>query len=102
MLKSKKIWLVVILFIVTHIISACTCVYVCNKIFAVQFFSIYSKLNFKHCEDAKVLLKAIAQEIKKNPKAALEKIEKLQHQIPNSYEGFRTKEALEKAGFGQL
>ena len=102
MLKSKKIWLVVILFIVTHIITACGCVYVCKKIFATQFFSTYSRLNFKHCEDAKVLLKAIAQEIKKNPKAALEKIEKLERQIPESYEGFRTGEELEKAGFGQL
>ena len=38
-------------------------------------------------------------QIKKDPEQAIVKIEKLQQQIPNSYEGFRTKEELEKAGF---
>ena len=50
-------------------------------------------------EDTKLLLTAIANEIRKNPEQAIVKIEKLQQQIPNSYEGFRTKEELKKAGF---
>ena len=66
---------------------------------AIHVFSIYSSLNFKKIEDTKLLLTAIANEIRKNPEQAIVKIEKLQQQIPNSYEGFRTKEELEKAGF---
>ena len=42
-------------------------------------------------EDTKLLLTAIADEIKKDPEQAIVKIDKLQQQIPNSYEGFRTK-----------
>jgi Txe/YoeB family toxin of Txe-Axe toxin-antitoxin module len=56
-------------------------------------------MNFKKVEDTKLLLTAIADEIKKDPAQAIVKIEKLQQQIPNSYEGFRTKEELKKAGF---
>ena len=59
----------------------------------------YCHLNFKHVEDTKLLLTTIANEIKKNPEQAVVKIEKLYRQIPNSYEGFRTKEELENAGF---
>ena len=61
--------------------------------------SVYSNLNFKKIEDTKLLLTAIANEIRKNPEQAIVKIEKLQQQIPNSHEGFRAKEELEKAGF---
>ena len=64
-----------------------------------HIFSIYCNLNFKKIEDTKLLLTAIANEIRKNPEQAIVKIEKLQQQIPNSYEGFRTKEELKKAGF---
>ena len=64
-----------------------------------HIFSVYSNLNFKKIEDTKLLLTAIANEIRKNPEQAIVKIEKLQQQIPNSYEGFRTKEELKKAGF---
>ena len=64
-----------------------------------HIFSVYSNLNLKKIEDTKLLLTAIANEIRKNPEQAIVKIEKLQQQIPNSYEGFRTKEELEKAGF---
>ena len=47
-------------------------------------------------EDTKLLLTAIASEIRKNPEQAIAKIEKLRQQIPNSYEGFRTKKNWEK------
>ena len=99
MLKSKKFWLVVILIIVTNIGTAVGCMWVAKKIIAMHRFSIYSGMNFKKVEDIKLLLTAIADEIKKDPEQAIIKIEKLQQQIPNSYEGFRTKEELEKAGF---
>ena len=62
-------------------------------------FYIYSSMNFKKIEDTKLLLTAIVDEIKKDPAQAIVKIEKLQQQIPNSYEGFKTKEELKKAGF---
>ena len=61
--------------------------------------SVYSSMNFKKVEDTKLLLTAIADEIKKDPEQAIAKIEKLRQQIPYSYEGFRTKEELGKAGF---
>ena len=61
--------------------------------------SVYISMNFKKIEDTKLLLTAIADEIKKDPAQAIVKIEKLQQQIPNSYEGFRTKEELKKAEF---
>ena len=73
--------------------------FLAQKLTAIHVFSIYSSLNFKKIEDTKLLLTAIANEIRKNPEQAIVKIEKLQQQIPNSYEGFRTKEELEKAGF---
>ena len=47
-------------------------------------------------EDTKLLLTAIASEIRKNPEQAIAKIEKLRQQIPNSYEGFRTKKNWKK------
>ena len=99
MLKSKKFWIAVILIIVTNIGTAVGCMWVAKKITAMHKFSIYSSMNFKMIEDTKLLLTAIADEIKKDPVQAIVKIEKLQQQIPNSYEGFRTKEELEKAGF---
>ena len=99
MLKSKKFWLVVILIIVTNIGTAVGCMWVAKKITAMHMFSIYSSMNFKMIENTKLLLTAISDEIKKDPEQAIIKIEKLQQQIPNSYEGFRTKEELEKAGF---
>ena len=69
------------------------------KIIVLLILSVYSSMNFKKVEDTKLLLTAIADEIKKDPEQAIVKIEKLRQQIPNSYEGFRTKEELEKAGF---
>ena len=99
MLKSKKFWLVVILIIVTNIGTAVGCMWVAKKITAMHMFSIYSSMNFKMIENTKLLLTAISDEIKKDPEQAIVKIDKLQQQIPNSYEGFRTKEELEKAGF---
>ena len=99
MLKSKKFWLVVILIIVTNIGTAAGCMFLSKKITAMHIFYIYSRLNFKKVEDTKILLSAISNEIRKEPELAIIKIEKLQQQIPNSYEGFRTKEELEKTGF---
>ena len=99
MLKSKKFWLAVILIIVTNIGTAAGCMFLSKIITAMHIFSIYSRLNFKKIEDTKLLLSAISNEIRKDPEQAIIKIEKLQQQIPNSYEGFRTKEELEKAGF---
>ena len=99
MLKSKKFWIAVILIIVTNIVTAVGCMWVAEKTTAIHVFSIYSSMNFKKIEDTKLLLTAIADEIKKDPEQAIVKIEKLQQQIPNSYEGFRTAEELKKAGF---
>ena len=99
MLKSKKFWLAVILIVVTNIGSAVGCMFLAEKMTAIHIFSVYSSLNFKKIEDTKLLLTAIANEILKNPEQAIVKIEKLQQQIPNSYEGFRTKEELKEAGF---
>ena len=99
MLKSKKFWIAVILIVVTNIGTAVGCMWVAQKITAMHMFSIYSSMNFKMIENTKLLLSAIADEMKKNPEQAIIKIEKLQQQIPNSYEGFRTAEELEKAGF---
>ena len=99
MLKSKKFWLAVILIVVTNIGTAVGCMFLAQKMTAIHVFSIYSSLNLKKIEDTKLLLTAIANEIRKDPEQAIVKIEKLQQQIPNSYEGFRTKEELEKAGF---
>lgn len=99
MLKSKKFWLVVILIIATNIGTAAGCMWVAKKITALHIMSVYSSMNFKMIEDTKILLSAISNEIRKDPELAIIKIEKLQQQIPNSYEGFRTKEELEKAGF---
>ena len=99
MLKSKKFWIAVILIIVTNIGTAVGCMWVAKKITALHVMSVYCSMNFKKIEDTKLLLSAIADEMKKNPEQAIIKIEKLQLQIPNSYEGFRTKEELEKAGF---
>ena len=99
MLKSKKFWIAVILLIVTNIGTVVGCMWVAKKITALHIMSVYSSMNFKKVEDTKLLLTAIADEIKKDPEQAIIKIEKLQQQIPNSYEGFRTKEELEKAGF---
>ena len=99
MLKSKKFWLAVILIVVTNIGTAVGCMFLAQKMTAIHVFSVYSSLNLKKIEDTKLLLTAIANEIRKNPEQAIVKIEKLQQQIPNSYEGFRTKEELEKAGF---
>ena len=99
MLKSKKFWIAVILLIVTNIGTAVGCMWVAKKIITMHIFSIYSNMNFKMIEDTKLLLTAIADEIKKDPEQAIVKIDKLQQQIPNSYEGFRTAEELKKAGF---
>ena len=99
MLKSKKFWIAVILLIVTNIGTAVGCMWVDKKIAAFHIMSVYSSMNFKKVEDTKLLLTAISDEIKKDPEQAIVKIEKLRQQIPNSYEGFRTKEELEKAGF---
>ena len=99
MLKSKKFWLAVILIVVTNIGTAVGCMFLAQKMTAIHVFSVYSSLNFKMIEDTKLLLTAIASEIRQNPEQAIVKIEKLRQQIPNSYEGFRTKEELEKAGF---
>ena len=99
MFKSKKFWIAVILLTVTNIGTAVGCMFLAQKMTAIHVFSIYSSFNFKKIEDTKLLLTAIANEIRKNPEQAIVKIEKLQQQIPNSYEGFRTKEELEKAGF---
>ena len=99
MLKSKKFWLAVILIVVTNIWTAVGCMFLAKTMTAMHISSVYSNLNFKKIEDTKLLLTAIANEIRKNPEQAIVKIEKLQQQIPNSYEGFRTKEELEKAGF---
>ena len=99
MLKSKKFWLVIILIIVTNIGTAVGCMWVAKGITVLHIMSVYSSMNFKKVEDTKLLLTAISDEIKKDPEQAIVKIDKLQQQIPNSYEGFRTKEELEKAGF---
>ena len=99
MLKSKKFWIAVILIIATNIGTAAGCMFLAQKITVMRMFYIYSGMNFKKIEDTKLLLTAIADEIKKDPAQAIVKIEKLQQQIPNSYEGFRTKEELKKAGF---
>ena len=99
MLKSKKFWIAVILIIVTNIGTAVGCMFLAQKITALHVMSVYSSMNFKKIEDTKLLLSAIADEMKKNPEQAIIKIEKLQQQIPNSYEGFRTAEELKKAGF---
>ena len=99
MLKSKKFWIAVILLIVTNIGTAVGCMFLAKKITALHVRSVYISMNFKKIEDTKLLLTAIADEIKKDPAQAIVKIEKLQQQIPNSYEGFRTKEELKKAGF---
>ena len=99
MLKSKKFWLAVILIVVTNIGTAVGCIFLSKIMTEMHIFSVYSNLNFKKIEDTKLLLTAIANEIRKNPEQAIVKIEKLQQQIPNSYEGFRTKEELKKAGF---
>ena len=99
MLKSKKFWIAVILIIVTNIVTAGGCMWVAKEITALHIMSVYSSMNFKMIEDTKLLLTAIANEIKKDPGQAILKIDKLQQQILNSYEGFRTKEELEKAGF---
>ena len=99
MLKSKKFWIAVILIIATNIGTLVGCMWVAKKITALHIMSVYNSINFKKIEDTKLLLTAIANEIRKNPEQAIVKIEKLQQQIPNSYEGFRTKEELEKAGF---
>ena len=95
MLKSKKFWLVVILIIVTNIETAVGCMWVDKKIAAFHIMSVYSSMNFKMIEDTKLLLTAISDEIKKDPEQAIVKIDKLQQQIPNSYEGFKTKEELD-------
>ena len=99
MLKSKKFWITVIFIIVTNIGTAVGCMWVAKKITAMHMFFIYSSMNLKMIEDTKLLLTAISDEIKKDPEQAIVKIDKLQQQIPNSYEGFRTAEELEKAGF---
>ena len=99
MLKSKKFWLVIILIIVTNIGTAVGCMWVAKGITVLHIMSVYSSMNFKKVEDTKLLLTAISDEIKKDPEQAIVKIDKLQQQIPNSYEGFRTAEELEKAGF---
>ena len=99
MLKSKKFWLAVILLIVTNIGTAAGCMWVAQKITALHVMSVYCSMNFKMIENTKLLLTPLADEIKKDPAQAILKIEKLRQQIPNSYEGFRTKEELEKAGF---
>jgi hypothetical protein len=99
MLKSKKFWIAVILLIVTNIGTAAGCMWVAQKITALHVMSVYCSMNFKKVEDTKLLLTAIADEIKKDPAQAILKIEKLRQQIPNSYEGFRTAEELKKAGF---
>ena len=99
MLKSKKFWLAVFIIIVTNIGTVVGCMWVAKKITALHIMSVYSSINFKKVEDTKLLLTAIADEIKKDPGQAIVKIEKLRQQIPNLYEGFRTKEELEKAGF---
>ena len=99
MLKSKKFWLAVILIIVTNIGTAVGCMFLAKKITALHVMSVYSSMNFKMIENTKLLLTAISDEIKKDPEQAIVKIEKLQQQIPNSYEGFKTNEELEKAGF---
>ena len=99
MLKSKKFWIAVILIIVTNIGTAAGCMWVAQKITALHVMSVYCSMNFKKVEDTKLLLTAISDEIKKDPGQAIVKIDKLQQQIPNSYEGFRTAEELEKAGF---
>ena len=99
MLKSKKFWIAVILIIVTNIGTAVVCMWVAEKITVLHVMSVYSSMNFKMIENTKLLLTAISDEIKKDPVQAILKIEKLRQQIPNSYEGFRTKEELEKAGF---
>ena len=99
MLKSKKFWIAVILIIVTNIVTAVGCMWVAKGMTVLHIMSVYSSMNFKMIEDTKLLLTAIANEIKKDPGQVILKIDKLQQQIPNSYEGFRTKEELEKAGF---
>ena len=99
MLKFKKIWIAVILLIVTNIGTAVGCMWVAKRITTLHIMSVYSSMNFKMIENTKLLLTAIADEIKKDPEQAIVKIDKLQQQIPNSHEGFRTKEELEKAGF---
>ena len=99
MLKSKKFWIAVILLIVTNIGTAVGCMFLAQKMTTIHVFSIYSSLNFKKIEDTKLLLTAIANEIRKDPEQAIVKIDKLQQQIQNSYEGFRTAEELKKAGF---
>ena len=95
MLKSKKFWIAVILLIVTNIGTAVGCMYLAREINTHHRVSVICEYNAK----IKLLLSVISNEIKKDPEQAIVKIEKLQQQIPNSYEGFRTKEELEKAGF---
>jgi Txe/YoeB family toxin of Txe-Axe toxin-antitoxin module len=94
MLKSKKFWLAVIFIIVTNIGTAVGCMYWARAVNVQHRLSVMYEYNAK----IKLLLSAISNEIKKDPAAAVAKIEKLQQQLPNSCERSRTKEELEKAG----
>ena len=101
MLKSKKILLIAIIFVITHIVTATGVFFLCRKITMMHVFSVYSSLNLSKCEEFKLLLKTVIAEVRKNPGLAIGKMEKLHKQIPRSNEGFRTIEELEKAGFVQ-
>ena len=101
MLKSKKILLIAIIFVITHIVTATGVFFLCRKITMMHVFSVYSSLNLSKSEEFKLLLKAIIAEVRKAPGAAIKKMEKLHQQLPYSNKGFQTEEELEKAGFVQ-
>ncbi|MBR2363952.1 MAG: hypothetical protein IKA79_02010 [Lentisphaeria bacterium] len=99
MLKSKKFYLVVILLIVSNIATAVTFMLLSREIVSLHRLSIAFEYNEKKCKDTLLLLSAIHREIKKDPEQAVVKIEKLQKEIPLTYEGFSTEKALKQAGF---
>ena len=99
MLKSKKFYLVILLLIVTNAATAFAFMLLSREIVALHRLSIAFEYNEKKCKDTLLILSAIHREIKKDPEQTVIKIESLQKQRPLTYEGFRTEEALEKAGF---
>ena len=102
MLKSKKILIVAIIFIISHIVSAAGMFFLYRKITLLHLSSAYSNLNFKKSEDIKLLLKTIISEAEKDPQLAIGKIKKMYQTLPHSHAELMIKKELQKAGFTQL
>ena len=98
MWKSKKILLIALIYLITHAATATGVFFLCRKMTVMHVASACSSLNLSKSEEFKMLLKTIIAEVRKDPGLEIGKMEKLHKQIPDSYEGFRTKEELEKAG----